>query len=459
MAFNYKKLKNLSYYVTLYLTILVLNGCSNEASKLEKIKTNEVLRVAIIAHPPHYFNNRDEKRGYDFDLVYHYATKIGVKLKIIEATDSKKIVSLLEQNRVDIGITGSMPDSLIGNTKNAITYNDSEWYLIGNRKNKFLPKSISEIKPNTIILGSNSNANFIIDEMKKIHESIVFKKFKSNDLKKVLAEINNDNSKFGIINSDIYAYYQYLYPETKVIFTLPKKYPSRWLIKDNKELSFMYSINNFFIVLKKNANLKKIREIYFEHLDKFDYIDVSYYLNRINKKLPSYKKYFKKTAKYTVLDPRMVAAVSYQESHWNRKARSPTGVRGMMMLTLDTAERVGVKNRLNAKQSIYGGAKYLEILYKSFSNNIQEIDRLYFTLAAYNIGLGHLKDARSITKAQGGDPNEWNSVKKHLPKLSQKKWYRKTKHGFARGQEPIEFIRRVMLYYDILCMHEKKILL
>ena len=128
MAFNYKKLKNLSYYVTLYLTILVLNGCSNEASKLEKIKTNEVLRVAIIAHPPHYFNNRDEKRGYDFDLVYHYATKIGVKLKIIEATDSKKIVSLLEQNRVDIGITGSMPDSLIGNTKNAITYNRSVYH-------------------------------------------------------------------------------------------------------------------------------------------------------------------------------------------------------------------------------------------------------------------------------------------------------------------------------------------
>ena len=156
------------------------------------------------------------------------------------------------------------------------------------------------------------------------------------------------------------------------------------------------------------------------------------------------------------LDARIIAAVSYQESHWNRKARSPTGVRGMMMLTLDTAKRVGVKNRLNAKQSIFGGAKYLKILYESLSNTIKEPDRLWFTLAAYNIGLGHVEDARTITKSQGDNPNSWIDVEKHIPKLSQKKWYKKTKYGFARGHESIEFVKRVRRYYDILCLYRQE---
>jgi len=217
----------------------------------------------------------------------------------------------------------------------------------------------------------------------------------------------------------------------------------------------LYSINSFFNGYKRDGKIQKIHRAYNEHLLGFDYVDIRYYLKRIDKKLPKYEKYFKKAAKHSGIDIRILAAVSYQESHWDRKARSPTGVRGMMMLTLDTAKRVGIKNRLNAEQSIHGGAKYLKILYESFDSNIKEPDRLWFTLAAYNIGLGHVEDARNITKLQGDSPNNWTDVKKHLPKLSQKKWYKKTKHGYARGHESIEFVRRVKRYYDILYLYKK----
>ena len=450
------KLIRIITYALFYFVLININGCSKESSKLKKIKSNGALRIALVADPPHYFPNKVKERGYDFELVSHYATSIDVELEIIKTNTSDEIIFLLNQGKVDIGILGSSPEFTQKNITNVVTYNNSKWYVIGSRANRQLPKSIDSIEPNTMIVANGSNASFMLHSIGEDYPSLLWDELKNTNVRSILERINENHSKISIISEDIYVYYQYLFPETKKIFVLPIKYPSRWLVKNNNNLSFLYSINSFFNKYKQNGKLEKIGKTYYEHLSAFDYVDIRYYLKRINKKLPKYKQYFVEAAKNSALDARIIAAVSYQESHWNRKARSPTGVRGMMMLTLDTAKRVGVKNRLNAKQSIFGGAKYLKILYESFSNTIEEPDRLWFTLAAYNIGLGHVEDARTITKSQGDNPNSWIDVEKHIPKLSQKKWYKKTRHGFARGYEPIEFVRRVRRYYDILCLYRQE---
>ena len=455
MLFRYKLIRIITYAL-FYFVLINTNGCSKESSKLKQIKSNGILRIALVADPPRYFPNKVKERGYDFELVSHYATSIDVELEIIKTNTSDEIIFLLNQGKVDIGILGSSPEFDQKNIKNVVTYNNSKWYVIGNRANRQLPKSIDSIEPNTMIVANGSNASFILHSIEEDYSSLLWDELKNTNVRSILERINENHSKISIISEDIYVYYQYLFPETKKIFVLPIKYPSRWLVKNNNNLSFLYSINSFFNKYKQNGKLEKIGKTYYEHLNAFDYVDIRYYLKRINKKLPKYKKYFVEAAKNNALDARIIAAVSYQESHWNRKARSPTGVRGMMMLTLDTAKRVGVKNRLNAKQSIFGGAKYLKILYESLSNTIKEPDRLWFTLAAYNIGLGHVEDARTITKSQGDNPNSWIDVEKHIPKLSQKKWYKKTKYGFARGHESIEFVKRVRRYYDILCLYRQE---
>ena len=453
--FRYKLIRIITYAL-FYFVLININGCSKESSKLKQIKSNGILRIALVADPPHYFSNRVKERGYDFELVSHYATSIDVELEVIKTNTSNEIIFLLNQGKVDIGILGSSPEFDQKNIENVVTYNNSKWYVIGNRANRQLPKSINSIEPNTMIVANGSNASFMLHSIGEDYPSLLWDELKNTNVRSILERINENHSKISIISEDIYAYYQYLFPETKKIFVLPIKYPSRWLVKNNNNLSFLYSINSFFNKYKQNGKLEKIGKTYYEHLSAFDYVDIRYYLKRINKKLPKYKKYFVEAAKNSALDARIIAAVSYQESHWNRKARSPTGVRGMMMLTLDTAKRVGVKNRLNAKQSIFGGAKYLKILYESLSNTIKEPDRLWFTLAAYNIGLGHVEDARTITKSQGDNPNSWIAVEKLIPKLSQKKWYKKTKYGFARGHESIEFVKRVRRYYDILCLYRQE---
>ncbi len=142
--------------------------------------------------------------------------------------------------------------------------------------------------------------------------------------------------------------------------------------------------------------------------------------------------------------------MGYQESHWLPTATSKTGVRGLMMLTLRTAKAMGVKNRLDPRQSIQGGARYISLLMSKLPESIYPADRVWFALAAYNVGMGHLGDARKLTAAEGLDPDKWLDVKTILPRLAQKQWYSKTRYGYARGGEPVHFVNNIRRYYDIL---------
>ena len=126
----------------------------------------------------------------------------------------------------------------------------------------------------------------------------------------------------------------------------------------------------------------------------------------------------------------------------------------MMMLTRRTAKELGVRNRLDPKQSIDGGAAYLAKLRKRLPERIQEPDRTWMALAAYNVGYGHLTDARKLSIKDGGDDKLWMDVKNYLPLLSQKKHYKNTKHGYARGNEPVSYVQNIRRYFDILAWND-----
>ena len=126
-----------------------------------------------------------------------------------------------------------------------------------------------------------------------------------------------------------------------------------------------------------------------------------------------------------------------------------------MMLTTDTARFVGIDDRKNALESIEGGAKYLRYVIDKMPGHLKNPDRTWMALAAYNVGYGHLEDARKITQQRGGDPDKWVDVKENLPLLSQKKWYSKTKHGYARGNEPVSYVSNIRNYFELLVWHDE----
>jgi len=211
----------------------------------------------------------------------------------------------------------------------------------------------------------------------------------------------------------------------------------------------------FFSEIKENGTLKQLLNKYYGHVRKFSYVGTQNFLRDITNKLPKYIDIFKLSAHTQHLDWRLLASVGYQESHWKPDAVSPTGVRGIMMLTSNTAKFVGISDRRDTIQSIEGGAKYLRYMIDKIPNHITEPDRTWMALAAYNVGYGHLEDARKITQKRGGNADKWVDVKESLPLLSKKKWYSKTKHGYARGQEPVGYVSNIRNYYELLVWHDE----
>ncbi|MES9844484.1 MAG: transglycosylase SLT domain-containing protein, partial [Candidatus Sedimenticola sp. 6PFRAG5] len=201
--------------------------------------------------------------------------------------------------------------------------------------------------------------------------------------------------------------------------------------------------------------LKQLIERYYGHVKRLGFVDKTTFTRHIAKRLPEFTPMFKAAAEKADLDWQLLAAIGYQESHWNPKAVSPTGVKGIMMLTTGTARQLGIEDREDPAQSIMGGARYLRLVEKKLPKRIENPDRLWFALAGYNVGYGHLEDARILTQRGNGNPDKWADVKQYLPLLSQEKHFKTVKHGYARGREPVTYVDNIRNYYELLLWHNE----
>jgi membrane-bound lytic murein transglycosylase F len=240
------------------------------------------------------------------------------------------------------------------------------------------------------------------------------------------------------------------FPELMLGFNIQDTEDLAWGFPPGIDDSLFQAAVQFLAGYRQSGELAQLIDRYYGPAAHATFSNMTVYQLRIQNRLPQYQAQFQKAAKKHNLDWRLLAAISYQESYWDPNAASHTGVRGLMMLTEDTAQRLGVKDRLNPAQSIEGGARYFREMLDRLPDTITGQDRLWMALAAYNVGLYHLEDARIITQTLGGDPNRWSDVKERLPLLSQTKWAARLKYGFARGREPVIFVNRVRSYYDVL---------
>jgi membrane-bound lytic murein transglycosylase F len=271
------------------------------------------------------------------------------------------------------------------------------------------------------------------------------------DSMELLERVDGGLAELAIIDSNEFAVQQSLYPRLKVAFDLGTEQDMVWYLArgvDNERLKSR--IDNFFKRLHSDGTLDKLREEYFGHSEGVSRISSHTFIGNMRRVLPRYRDLIRQVAEEYQMDWHLLAAIAYQESHWNPKAASPTGVRGMMMLTLPTAREMGVDNRTDPTQSLRGGARYLKNIKRRLPKDILEPDRTWLALAAYNIGMGHLEDARVITDRQGGDPHLWRDVMERLPLLQKISFYQNTRYGYARGVEAANYVQNIRHYYSIL---------
>lgn len=441
-----KSLFKMTKFIFLPLSLLLVIGCNPfvQTSDLEKIQKRGDIIMGTINSSLTYGYDGTNYTGLDYELAKQFATYLNVKLTIKEFNSLNELFLALDKNQVDF-----LGSGLTLTPKRAEKYRSSPpYYYVSQKmvyhKGTYRPRQIADVNAPVSVLKDSSHEETLAALIEENPELEVIT-LDNEDQETLLQKVAEKEIEFAIVDSTTLAQKQRYYPVLAEAFAISEEQPVAWLIKKNQDDSLYAGMIEFIGDKYNDQTIAKLEEKYFGHVGHFDYVDTRIFLRRIEKTLPKYEALFKKYENAQV-SWQLLAAVSYQESHWDPLAKSPTGVRGMMMLTLDTADYVGIKNRLDPDQSVKGGAKYLAQLINRLPDSIIEDEKVWFALASYNIGYGHLMDARRITTMRKQNPNSWTDVKENLPLLHQRKWFQKTRYGYARGREAQHYVNNIRQY-------------
>ncbi len=436
------------------LCLLTITG-SVRPNTVEKIRSQGEIVVITRNSPTTYFEDNVGATGYEFELAKAFADYIGVDLVIKQADSLSDLYSTIDRNDAAFaaaGLTVSQEkDKWVRFSTPYMQVSQQVIYRRGGMK----PKEFFDLAKGQLVVTSDSSHAHQLRVMQNDQvPELTWSESPDFETVELLQMVAMGEVDFTVVDSNEFEMLQAYYPNLAVAFDLTGAQPLAWAFPQSRDDSLFKLAQSFFRNAQTNGLLLEVRERFYGHLDQLNYVGAKRFQKQTDKKLDKYDDLFQQAADRHNLDWRLLAAMSYQESHWNPRAKSFTGVRGMMMLTLRTAKELGVRNRLDPKQSIDGGADYLVKLRKRLPESISEPDRTWMALAAYNVGYGHLTDARKLAKKDGGDNTRWMDVKNYLPLLSQKRYYKQTRHGYARGSEPVSYVQNIRRYFDVLVWND-----
>jgi len=448
--------KFLPYIAGLSLTLIILNACTPQKLALQNVRENGVLHVVTRNAATTYFIGANGPEGLEYDLVKAFANHLGVSLKVSIENNLDNILKKIQKGQADFAAAGIVATP---EREKMVRFSDSYQSITQQlvyHRNTPRPQNLRSTYSGSLEVMANSNHVEQLKKLTKHHPNLKWHENKGTSSAELLNFVAGRLIDYTVADSNEILLNRRFHPELKIAFNLSGSQNLAWAFSKESDNSLYHEANKFFAAYKKSGQLAQLIKRHYQHARNYDYAGTSTYLGHVRYRLPRYQEMFERAALSNQLDWQLLAAVAYQESHWNPRAISPTGVKGIMMLTKATAKDLGVTNRTKPKQSIHGGAKYIQELLERFTDEIDEKDKLWFTLAAYNVGFGHVKDARIITKRRGGNPNKWVDVKESLPLLRRKRWYKTTRYGYARGNEPVKYVENIRSYYDILRWHLAK---
>ncbi len=441
--------KTLSVLISGFLVILFSCSLENGRSLKEIKKSGKLIILTRNAPTTYYFDSNEQATGPEYEMVEAFAKHLGVTAEYRVYNTVHEIVEALEKGTGDLAAAG-MPKTEIRNTRFLFgpIYQEIQQQIV-------CQNDLNHVREENNLLGlklvvpKNTSYEEALSRLKKKLPDLVWESSEELNSEQLLEKIWRAEFDCTAVDSNITAINRRYFPELIVAFRLTQTEPLAWVLKPNSD-DLQKSLEVWFKEFNSSGDMNQVREKYYGFIRKFDFVDTVAFHKAIEKKYPKYQYQFDKAAQQHNLDKFLLAAHSYQESHWKPKAKSPTGVRGIMMLTLPTAKSLGVKSRLNPYENIMAGAKHFSNLLKSFSDEVTDPDRSWLALAAYNVGRGHLHDAQELARRMGKNPYLWSDLREVLPLLSNKKYYKTLKYGYARGREPVKYVQRIRNYRDIL---------
>lgn len=441
----------------LILAMMLLAGCkpADDISRLPSIDKGKKEIVFVTHNGPttYYLNSEGQPAGIEYDLAalfvkQHYPEH---SMRFVLVNSISDVIPSLLKNKAHIAAANLSVTHLRQHlVLFATPYQETQQQLIFNNEINKKPKNLDDIKDKKIAVPDGTSYAERLAELQEQHPFLHWHAQKRTNTESLLEEVADGVLDYTVADSHLVSVMQNYYPNLNVALPIGPTEKIAWAMSKNADPEMLKKINVFFNDIKKNGTLRNLLDRYYGHSERLNTLDITTFLKRTNTLLPKYIHLFKQAQEITGLDWRLLAAVSYRESHWDTFNTSPTNVRGLMMLTEATADQMGVTDRLDPKQSIPAGAKYLLKLRDTVPERIPEPDRTYMALAAYNIGYAHVEDARVLAKRLSLNPDSWADVKKTLVLLKNPEYYTTLKYGYASGGAPVIFVESVRSYQRIL---------
>ncbi|WP_368893552.1 membrane-bound lytic murein transglycosylase MltF [Kluyvera ascorbata] len=414
-------------------------------NRIAAIKERGELRVSTVQSPLTYTTVNDKDYGLDYELAQQFADYLGVKLKVTVRQNISQLFDDLDHGDADMLAAGLVYNSeRIKSYQAGPTYYSVSQQLVY-RVGSTRPKNLSNVTADQLTIAPGQ---VVISDLQNLQAQkypdlswTVDEKRSSADLMQAVIDGKLD---YTIADSVAIGLFQRVHPELAVALDVTDEQPVTWFSLQDDDNTLSAAMLDFFNNINEDGTLARLEEKYLGHGDDFDYVDTRSFLRAVDSVLPDLQPLFEKYA--SEIDWKLLAAISYQESHWDPLATSPTGVRGLMMLTKNTAQSLGLSDRTDAEQSISGGMRYLQDMMSKVPDSVPQDEKIWFALAAYNMGYAHMLDARALTAKQKGNPDSWADVKQRLPLLSQKPWYSKLTYGYARGHEAYAYVENIRKY-------------
>jgi len=447
-------MRKLPFTLALLLPLVCDPSFVRDRPVLPVSKLGELLVLTRNTPTTRFVDSQGRYAGLEYDLVEMFARELGVRVRYMDRLPLYQIAPALEHSQAHLAAAGmTITSERLERFQFSPAYQMVQPVLAYNTDN-VAPRKVRDIVGKRIEVVKGSAAVEDLRQLRNRLPSLRWKEVTESDSEGLLSRLSDGKTDFVVTESHVLDVVRKFYPNLAPAFPLGDPKPLAWMFSRSADPELVHQAQEFLLRITYDGTLRQMIERYYGHVQRLGQPDVAHFLERRISVLPRYRAMFHEAQEVTGIDWRLLAALGFQESHWDPLAVSPTGVRGLMMLTSETADRMRVSDRLDARQNILAGARYLVELKETLPARIEEPDRTWLALAAYNLGYGHLEDARVLARRQGLNPDLWVDVKRVLPLLSRYEYYSTAKYGFSRGGEALVLTENIRSYYDILMRFE-----
>ena len=429
--------------------VKLTNPYTRSIGDLDKIKERGVLRAVTRNHPGTYFMWKGRIMGYEYELLKKFAKQLNVRLEILVAPTHADLFRMIRDGKADVGA------SLLSITKFrdehgmdfGPPYMEEKVEIVGGTDDHI--DSLDDLEGRTIhVLKSSSQYEVLMDILKDNPDLKLKVEFVPEELTipEILDRVADGDYDLTIADDITVRLEHHWRNDIVALYDLRvEENAYGWMVRGSNP-KLLQAVNNFFND-KKNTKLRE--QLFHKYFDEPKRTRKE--IRKLSKKgeISPFDKLVKKYAEQYDFDWRLVVAQMFQESTFNPKAKSWVGARGLMQVMPDTGRQVGESNLFHPENSVRAGLKYLEWLHRKFEDKgISPENMMWFTLASYNAGLGHVYDAQDLAEEKGWDRNVWfGNVENAMLLLAEKKYYSKARYGYARGREPYDYVRKITARY------------